>query len=97
MLTDLDRATLDFAGITWRYPGARDAAIAETFRETPVRYHQRLLALIERADAEVEYPTLVRRLRRVRDARAGVRRGRAEPPVGIEPTTLRLQGGRSGL
>lgn len=77
MLTDLDRATLDFATITWRYLGARDAAIAEQFRETPVRYHQRLLALIERPEAEREYPTLVRRLRRVRDARAGARQGAA--------------------
>lgn len=83
MLTDRDRETLEFTKITWRYLGARDAAIRERFQESPTRFHQRLSALIELPAAEVEYPTLVRRLRRVRDARARSRRVPRAPGSGF--------------
>lgn len=73
-LTVKDHMTLRFQERRWKYPGARNEAIWETFHETPTRHAQRLNALIDRAEAEAAYPTLVRRLRRVREARMAGRR-----------------------
>jgi hypothetical protein len=75
-LTDLDTATLDFEGQWWKYAGAKEAAIRDAFDESTTRYYQRLNALIERPEALAHDPMLVRRLRRLRDARARQRDAR---------------------
>lgn len=69
MLTIRDHMTLAFAGQRWAHPGARVTAIRDLFDETETRYTQRLMALLERPEAEAAYPQLVRRLRRLRDSR----------------------------
>lgn len=73
-LNDRDRQTLEFEAQRWKYAGAKETAIWSTFNESPTRYYQRLLVLMDSPAAEAQYPALVRRLRRVRDARREARR-----------------------
>lgn len=73
MLTDRQKAILDFERRWWKYAGAKDAAIRETFDVSPTRYYQELGAVLEDPAAlEVDAAT-VRRLVRLREARRGVR------------------------
>ena len=67
----------------WRRPGAKETAIRDRFSMTPTRYYQVLNALVDRPDALVADPLLVRRLRRVRAAR---RRGRTPEILGKGPS-----------
>jgi hypothetical protein len=69
VLTDVERAVLDFADLWWRYQGAKEAAIRERFGWSSTRYYQVLGALSDRPEADVYAPALVARLRRLRDAR----------------------------
>ncbi len=50
-LTDLDRDLLAFERGRWKYAGAKDTAIRETFGLTPTRYYQQLRALLDRPEA----------------------------------------------
>jgi hypothetical protein len=69
-LTDEQTAILDFERAWWKYAGAKEQAIRETFNCSSTRHYQRLNAIID-LDAALAYdPLLVRRLRRLRDARA---------------------------
>lgn len=77
MLDDLARRTLDFEAqyiTTSRAINAtKEIRIRETFDEHPARYYQRLDALLANPAAEAEYPQLVHRLRRLREARRAAR------------------------
>jgi Protein of unknown function (DUF3263) len=53
----------------WRRAGAKETAIRDRFGVPPTRYYQVLNALVDRPDALVADPVLVRRLRRLRSAR----------------------------
>lgn len=68
-MTDLEQQLLAFAAQQWKYAGARDAAIRERFDITPTRYHQLLGQVIDKPAALAADPVLVKRLRRLRDAR----------------------------
>lgn len=72
-LTDFDRQILDFERAWWKYPGAKETAIRETFDISATRYYQLLNALIERAEALAHDPLLVRRLQRLREQRRRLR------------------------
>ena len=76
-LTDDDRALLTFAGRLYRQSGAREQAIRDELGLTGTRYHQRLDQLLDRPEALVVEPMLVRRLRRIRDDAQRRRRARA--------------------
>lgn len=76
-LTDHDRQLLDFAALTWRTAGAREAAIRERFDLSATRYAQRVNALIDDPAALAYAPVTVNRLRRLRDRRARARSLRA--------------------
>lgn len=76
-LTSRDRDMLEFERLTWRYPGAKETAILERFEMSATRYYQVLMDLIDRPAAEAHDPQLVRRLRRLRDARRAKRQGRS--------------------
>ena len=68
-LTDLELRILDFERGGWRYAGAKESAIKELFDLTPPAYYQALNNLIDRDDALLAQPMLVKRLRRLREAR----------------------------
>ena len=68
-LTELEVRILDFERQWWRYSGAKESAIKELFDLTPPSYYQLLNNLIDRDDALLAQPMLVKRLRRLREAR----------------------------
>jgi hypothetical protein len=72
-LTDLESRILDFEGSWWRYAGAKESAIKELFDVSAARYYQLLNDLIDRDDALLAAPMLVKRLRRLREARMSTR------------------------
>ncbi len=72
-LSDLETRILDFERSWWRYAGAKESAIKEFFDLTPARYYQLLNDLIDRDDALAASPILVKRLRRLREARTSAR------------------------
>ncbi|GAB6986231.1 DUF3263 domain-containing protein [Nocardioides pyridinolyticus] len=68
-LSDLDREILAFEEDWVTHAGAKDTAVRERFDLTPAGYHQLLNRIIDNPAAEAHAPRLVRRLRRLRDAR----------------------------
>ena len=72
-LSDLEVRILDFEGNWWRYAGAKEAAIKDLFDLSAPRYYQLLNDLIDRDDALAASPMLVKRLRRLREARTQAR------------------------
>lgn len=75
-LTDLEGRILEFERSWWRYAGAKEAAIKELFDLSAPRYYQLLNDLIDREDALLASPMLVKRLRRLRQARMSARSSR---------------------
>lgn len=72
-LSELELRILDFEAGWWRYAGAKEAAIKELFELSAARYYQLLNDLIDRDDALSASPMLVKRLRRLREARMNTR------------------------
>ena len=79
-LSDRDRLLLDFERESWKLTVSKARAIRERFGFSPARYHQLLNRLVERPEAIAYDPMLVRRLRRVREAR---RRRRVAGQLGV--------------
>ena len=75
-ISELELRILDFEASWWRYAGAKEAAIKELFELSAARYYQLLNDLIDRDDALAASPMLVKRLRRLRDARMNTRTAR---------------------
>ncbi|HEX3932755.1 MAG TPA: DUF3263 domain-containing protein [Nocardioides sp.] len=71
-----DREILDFERQWWKYAGAKESAIRESFDMSATRYYQVLNALIDRPEALASDPLLVRRLRRMRAERQRARSAR---------------------
>jgi hypothetical protein len=71
-----DREILEFERQWWKYAGAKETAIRESFDMSATRYYQVLNALIDRPEALAEDPLLVRRLRRMRAERQRARSAR---------------------
>jgi hypothetical protein len=82
-LDDRDRQVLEFERHWWKYAGAKEQAIRELFGLSATRYYQLLNALIDRPEALVADPMLVKRLRRLRATRQRVRSARR---LGFEPS-----------
>ena len=72
-LSDLEVRILDFERQWWRYAGAKDAGIKEQFNISSREYYELLNNLIDREDALVASPLLIKRLRRLREARIAAR------------------------
>ena len=68
-LTELEVRILDFEKSWWKHAGAKESAIKELFDMKPPAYYQLLNNLIDREDALLAAPMLVKRLRRIREAR----------------------------
>ena len=75
-LTDLETRILDFERNWWRFAGAKETAIKDLFDLTAPRYYQLLNDLIDRDDALEASTMLVKRLRRLREARMQARTSR---------------------
>ena len=75
-LTDREREILAFERQWWKYAGAKEQAVREKFDMSATRYYQVLNALIDRPEALVHDPLLVRRLRRLRATRQRQRSAR---------------------
>ena len=69
-LSARDLAMLAFERAWWRRGGIKEEAIREEFGISTARYYQLLGALIDSPAALREEPMLVKRLQRLRDARA---------------------------
>ncbi|WP_336216560.1 DUF3263 domain-containing protein [Nonomuraea sp. LPB2021202275-12-8] len=81
-LTDRELELLAFERHWWRYAGAKEQAIKETFGFSTTRYYQLLGELIDRPEALEQDPMLVKRLRRLRATR---QRERAARRFGMRP------------
>jgi hypothetical protein len=79
-LDERSRAVLDFERESWKLQVTKERAIRERFGFSPARYHQLLHRVIDRPEALAYDPMLVRRLRRVREAR---RRARTASTLGL--------------
>ena len=75
-LSDRDQAILAFERQWWKFAGMKEQAIREQFEMSATRYYQVLNALIDRPEAIVFDPRLVKRLRRLRSARQRARSAR---------------------
>jgi hypothetical protein len=69
-LSELELRLLEFERTWWRHAGSKESAIKELFNLTPPAYYQMLNNLIDRNEALLAEPILVKRLRRIRDARS---------------------------
>jgi len=75
-LTDLEVRILEFERSWWQYAGAKESAIKELFDLSAPAYYQLLNDLIDREAALISAPMLVKRLRRLRQARMSARTAR---------------------
>ena len=76
VLSDRDREILEFERHWWKYAGAKETAVRDKFDMSSTRYYQVLNALIDRPEALVADPMLVKRLRRLRTTRQRTRSAR---------------------
>ena len=67
---------LDFERDWWKSSVPKERAIRERFGLSAARYHQLLNGLLDRPEALAHDPMLVRRLRRLREARRRKRHAR---------------------
>ena len=74
------RAILDFERESWKLPPPKERAIRERFCFSAARYHQLLNRALDLPEAMAYDPMLVRRLRRIREAR---RRRRVAGQLGV--------------
>ena len=72
-MTVRDHMLLTLAASRYAYPAVRDRHISEQVGLSPVRAYQRLVWLLGQREAEGARPVEVRRLRRLVEARRGVR------------------------
>lgn len=75
-LSDTEREILAFERQWWKYAGAKETAVRELFAMSATRYYQVLNSLIDSEAALAVDPMLVKRLRRLRDARQRERSAR---------------------
>ena len=80
-LDERSRELLDFERTWWTSPGSKERAIRARFGLSAARYHQLLNRLIDEPEALIYDPMLVRRLRRLREAR---RRKRFAGVLGVD-------------
>ncbi len=75
-LSSRDGEILGFERQWWKYAGAKEQAVRDLFGLSATRYYQLLNALIDRPEALVADPMLVKRLRRLRATRQRTRSAR---------------------
>ena len=83
-LSERDAEILAFERQWWKFAGAKEQAVRDKFQMSATRYYQVLNALIDKSEALAQDPLLVKRLRRLRQAR---QRARSARRLGIDPVT----------
>lgn len=83
LLPDRDAELLAFERHWWKFAGAKEQAIRDRFGMSATRYYQVLNGLIDKPEALVQDPLLVKRLRRLRAMR---QRNRSAKRLGIDLT-----------
>ena len=83
VLNARDADILAFERQWWKFAGAKEHAIRDRFAMSATRYYQVLNALIDKPEALVQDPLLVKRLRRLRATR---QRNRSAKRLGIDLT-----------
>lgn len=78
-LTERDITILAFERQWWRHAGAKEQGIRAEFGLSAARYYQLLGALVDSPQALAHDPMLVKRLQRMREARADARARRTLP------------------
>ncbi|TFD48387.1 DUF3263 domain-containing protein [Cryobacterium frigoriphilum] len=78
-LSERDITILAFERQWWRHAGAKEQGIRAEFGLSAARYYQLLGALLDSPQALVHDPMLVKRLQRMREARAEARARRSIP------------------
>lgn len=76
-LSDRDVAILAFERQWWRHPSVKEEAIRAEFGLSAARYYQVLGALVDSPLALAHDPMLIKRLQRMREARAEARARRS--------------------
>jgi hypothetical protein len=74
-LTDQDLAMLELERSWWKHQGRKEGTIRERFDISPTQYYAALNRVIDRPEALEADPLLVKRLRRLREARRMQRSG----------------------
>ncbi|MFP5282942.1 MAG: DUF3263 domain-containing protein [Actinomycetes bacterium] len=82
-LSERDAEILAFERQWWKFAGAKEQAVRDTFGMSATRYYQVLNALIDKPEALAQDPLLVKRLRRLRATR---QRNRSAKRLGIDLT-----------
>ena len=77
-LSERETRVLAFERHWWRQPGAKEQAISDQLGLSATRYYQMLNEVIDRPEAMVADPVLVKWLRRQRSRRERIRSARAE-------------------
>ena len=72
-LSEFEVKMLEFERSWWRHAGVKESSIKELFNLTPPAYYQLLNNLIDRQEALMAEPILVKRLRRLRESRTVAR------------------------
>ena len=80
-LSARDVEILAFERQWWKFAGAKEQAVRDKFGMSATRYYQTLNALIDNPAALAQDPLLVKRLRRLREAR---QRSRSAKRLGID-------------
>ena len=80
-LSARDVEILAFERQWWKFAGAKEQAVRDKFGVSATRYYQTLNALIDDPAALAQDPLLVKRLRRLREAR---QRSRSAKRLGID-------------
>jgi hypothetical protein len=78
-LSERERAVLSFEKRQWKYSGAKEQAIRDRFELSADSYYQLLNRLLDRPEAQALEPALIKRLRRLRDAKRQARSGHPRP------------------
>ncbi|MHB8512910.1 MAG: DUF3263 domain-containing protein [Actinomycetota bacterium] len=79
-MSERDLEILAFERDWFKTPGSKERIVRDRFGVSATRYYQILNVLIDSPEAEALYPRLVKRLRRMRDAR---KRQRAARRLGL--------------
>jgi len=80
-LSARDVEILAFERQWWKFAGAKEQAVRDKFGMSATRYYQTLNGLIDNPAALAQDPLLVKRLRRLREAR---QRSRSAKRLGID-------------